>query len=202
MANGIVLSILIPTITGREQQYKKLHDELQRQLTNDGIWNEIEIVTECDDRTMSIGCKRQLLIERSYGDFVVFIDDDDRVASDYCLTIWDAIKSNDVDCIGFLQQCIFDGGRPKSSCLSNSFTAWGQNINGYDFVRTPFFPNPIKRDIAIAIGYEDLRYGEDYDFSVRLKQSGLIQKECFINKVMYYYQYTHAPHQIKYGGKR
>ncbi len=199
MANGIVLSILIPTIYGREQQFKKLHDKLTAQLFNQGIWNEIEIISECDDRTMSIGNKRQLLLERSYGIFVVFIDDDDEITDDYCITLWRSIKDNpNIDSIGFLQKCILDGVI-KTSCLSNRFNRWGENIDGFNFVRTPFFPTPILRDICMEIRYADLRYGEDFDFSVRLKQSGLIKNELFINRIMYIYQYTTRPYQEKYG---
>ncbi len=199
MANGIVLSILIPTIIGRDAAYKKLHDKLTAQLSNHGIWNEIEIVSECDDRTMSIGNKRQLLMNRAYGDFIVYIDDDDDAPDDYCLSLWMAIKNNaDIDSIGFLQTCILDG-RHKTSCLSNRFAEWAENVDGFNYVRTPFFPTPIRRDIAMQIGYADLRYGEDFDFSVRLKQSGLIKNEHFINKVLYIYQYTTRPFQEKYG---
>lgn len=200
MANGIVLSILIPTIFGREERFKKLHDHVQDQLINEGIWNEVEIVSECDDRTMSIGDKRQLLLSRSYGDFVTFIDDDDAVPDDYCLTLWNTLTDYpDIDCIGFLQQCTFDGGKPKSSSLSNRWADWAENTGGYDYVRTPFFPTPIRRDIAVEIGYRDMRFGEDHDFARRLKESGLIKNEIFLNRIMYYYQYTHAPHAIKYG---
>lgn len=201
MANGIILSILIPTITGREIPYGKLKNELEHQLYRDGIWNEIEIVTECDSREMSIGNKRQLLLERSYGDFVVFIDDDDWIPGNYCLNFWKAIKQHGdaIDCIGFLQECTFDNGAPQLSCISLRFDEWANKHAGFDFVRTPFFPTPIKRDIAIAIGYKDLRWGEDYDFSKRLKQSGLLKNEAFINEIMYYYRYTHAPHEKKYG---
>jgi len=202
MANGISLSILIPTITGREPMFNKLHDFLTKQLYDNGIWNEIEIVSECDNREMSIGLKRQKLLNRSYGEFVVFIDDDDLVSDDYCLSIWKVIKQGGIDAIGFLQQCTFDGGAPKSASLSNRWETWAENKGGFNFVRTPFFPTPILRDYAIQIGYKDLRYGEDYDFSMRLKESSLIKNELFINKVMYYYQYTHAPHEIKYGVKK
>lgn len=200
MANGIVLSILVPTIIGREQQFNKLYDKLYGQLQDEGIWNEVEIVTECDDRTMSIGSKRQLLLTRSYGDFVVYVDDDDDVPVDYCLTLWRTIKeSTEIDCIGFLQQCFFNGSTPRFASLSNIWPVWAERQGGFDFVRTPFFPTPIRRDIAIRIGYNDMRFGEDHDFSIRLKESGLIQNELFIDRVMYYYQYTHAPHEEKYG---
>lgn len=201
MANGIVLSILIPTIIGREEPFSKLCGELNRQLKEFGIWNEVEIVSECDNRVMSIGDKRQLLLTKSFGDFIVFIDDDDWISPDYCLNIWHAIKDygDQVECIGFLQECTFDNGAPQKSCISIEFHDWACNVRGYSYVRTPFFPSPIRRDIALEIGYKDLRWAEDYDFSKRLKQSGLLKKEAFIDKVMYYYRYTHAPHEKKYG---
>lgn len=200
MANGIKLSILIPTIFGREEQFKKLRNYLRRQLEVDGIWNEVEVVSETDDRTMSIGNKRQALLNKCYGDFVVFIDDDDWVPHDYCLTLWDAISNNpDIDSIGFLQDCIFDNVHHKKASLSNRWGDWNINEGGFDLVRTPFFPTPIRRDIAVAIGYNDMRYGEDHDFARRLKDSGMIKNELFIDKVMYIYQYTTRPFDEKYG---
>lgn len=200
MANGIELSILIPTIIGREQQYNKLRSHLQNQLKTQGIWNEVEIVTICDDRTMSIGSKRQSMIDKCYGNFVVFIDDDDWVPDDYCIKLWRAIKDNPgIDCIGFLQTCIFDGRETLSASLSNQWHDWAKDTGGFDLVRTPFFPTPILRDIVIQIPYKDIRYGEDYDFAKRLKESGLIKKELFIEEVLYIYQYTSAPFEQKYG---
>ncbi len=199
MANGIKLSILIPTIFGREEQFNKLYNRLQKQLQRDGIWNEVEVVSECDDRTMSIGNKRQLLVSRSYGEFVVFIDDDDQVPDNYCLKLWETISENPgIDCIGFLQDCYFDG-KHLSASLSNRWKDWGKDIGGFNLVRTPFFPTPIRRDIVVEIGYRDMRYGEDHDFSKRLKESGLIRHECFIEEVLYIYQYTTRPFAEKYG---
>lgn len=200
MANGILISILIPTITGREKQFEKLYNKLYSQLKNEGIWNEVEIVSECDDRTMSIGDKRQLLLSRSYGDYVVYIDDDDDCPEDYCITLWLALKENpEIDCIGFLQQCTFNNTVVKMASLSNKWEVWAENTGGFGYVRTPFFPNPMRRDIAVEIGYKDMRFGEDHDFSIRLKEAGLIKNEHFIDRIMYYYQYTYAPHAEKYG---
>ncbi len=200
MANGIELSILIPTITGREQQYNKLRSYLDNQLHEQGIWNEVEIVSICDDRTMSIGSKRQAMIDKCYGKFVVFIDDDDWVPEDYCIELWRTIKENPyIDSIGFLQTCIFDGYITKTASLSNRWDDWAEKTGGFDYVRTPFFPTPILRDIVIQIPYQDMRYGEDHDFARRLKEAGLIKNELFIDKVLYIYQYTAAPFHEKYG---
>lgn len=199
----MVLSILIPTIYGRELPFNLLVSKLRNQLSNNNIENEVEIVSECDDRTMSIGNKRQLLITKATGDFIVFIDDDDEIPDDYCIRFYNTIKENPtIDCIGFLQQCIFNGGLPIMASLSNRWDDWGEYIGSFRFVRTPFFPTPIKREYALQIGYNNIRFGEDHDFAIRLKQSGLIKNEFFIEKIMYYYQYTYAPHEEKYGVKR
>lgn len=198
MANGIVLSIGVPTIIGREIPFNRLINKLNTQLQEQGIWNEVEIVTECDDRTMSIGNKRQLLLTRTYGDFVSFIDDDDNISDDYCITLWRAIKDNpDADCIGFLQKCIINGGAPKLASLSNQWDNWSEKVGVYDYVRCPFFPNAIRREHCMTIGYEDLRFGEDFDFSMRLKAAGLIKNEVFIDKILYNYEYVYVPNKYK-----
>jgi hypothetical protein len=57
----------------------------------------------------------------------------------------------------------------------------------------------MKTAIASQIGFNDMRYGEDYDFSKRLKLSALIQTEVFIAKTMYFYRYKEEPHNQKYG---
>jgi glycosyltransferase involved in cell wall biosynthesis len=196
----ILLSILIPTITTRAEPFNKLKAELERQVQEAGIVQDVEIREYCDDRTMSIGNKRQALLEAAQGLFVVFIDDDDWIPEDYCSTLVAAIKQNpSIDCIGFLQQCTFDGGAPKSASLSARWDDWADNHGGFDYVRTTFFPTPVRRYIALQIGYRDLRFGEDHDFARRLKQSGLIKNEYFIDRIMYYYQYTSAPYADKYG---
>lgn len=195
-----ILSILIPTVIGREVFYGKLYDKLWQQIINNNLTEEVEIVCECDDRVMSIGSKRQLLVTKAKGKFVVFIDDDDDIPYEYCQLICDAIKNNeDIDAIGFLQQCTFNGGVPVLASLSNRWNDWGENMEQFRYVRTPFFPTPMLREYAFQVGYNDMRYGEDHDFSRRLKQSGLIKNEFFIDKIMYYYIYVYAPSIEKYG---
>ena len=128
------------------------------------------------------------------------VDDDDDVPDDYCYTLWKILNNcPDIDCIGFDQDCKFSNRKPCIASLSNRWESWQDNIGGYGHLRTPFFPNPIRREHIMKIGYKDMRFGEDYDFSLRLKQSGLIQKEIYLHQIMYYYQYTHGTHKEKYG---
>ena len=190
------LSILIATIFDRISDFKLIYSELVQQREGD---QEIEILFYRDNRQLSIGDKRNNLISQAAGDYVVFIDDDDWIPSYYIKEIIKAIEVNP-DSIGFLQHCIFNGAEEKMACLSNKYSDWAENLDGYDYVRTPYHKTPIRRDIALNIGFKNMRYAEDHDFSKRLKSTGLIKNEYFIDKIMYYYRYSNkVSHNEKYG---
>lgn len=185
------LNILIPTIVGREILYRDLRDKLELQITSD-----VEIITLKDDKEVSIGTKRQMLLESSNSEYVVFIDDDDTVSEDYVTEVLKALESKP-DCVGFEIECYGTAG--KTASASNKYDKWAENVNGFDYVRTPYHKIPIKREIALQIGFKDMRYAEDYDFSLRLKESGLIKDEVYIPKVLYYYMYKYENPKTKYG---
>jgi glycosyltransferase involved in cell wall biosynthesis len=130
------------------------------------------------------------------GDYVVFIDDDDWVADDYVQSILEAIAHRP-DCIGFRIDCSMNG-QPKTAVGSLRYKAWEDNKDGYDYVRSIYHKNPVKRELALRTGYKDMRYAEDHDYSMRLQQ--WLGTEYFIDKVLYYYRYSNAiPHNTKYG---
>ena len=185
-------SILICTIESRAKQLQNLLNLLKPQLTK-----EVEVLTECDNKQMSVGRKRQILLERAKGDYVAFIDDDDIVSEDYVANILEAIKQ-DPDCIGMLVRCLLDG-KNKLAITSNKYNTWKENVDGFDFVRCILHLNPVKRWIALKIGYKDVRFQEDHNYSLELNRSGLLQKEVMIEKELYTYLYKYQPHHIKYG---
>lgn len=81
----MILSILVCTTHDRKDMFDKLHEELNRQRWASGMDSEVEILYECDNKEISVGAKRQLLIERATGEFVVFIDSDDWVSTNFIL---------------------------------------------------------------------------------------------------------------------
>lgn len=185
------LSILIGTIESRSEQFSSLLMYLNNQKTKD-----VEILSLCDNKEISIGAKRQHLLEMAKGDYVSFIDDDDWCSHNYVSNILEAIKTKP-DCIGFLINC--KGTPGVTASASNKWDAWGDKVGGFDYVRTIYHKNPVKRSIALQIGYKDLRFAEDHDYSLRLKQSGLLKTEEFINEVMYEYRFKFEDPKTKYG---
>lgn len=186
------LSILLPTIESRKVIFDKLLDELLKQIQpyND----KVELISHCDNKEISIGLKRQKLLELAKGEYIVFIDDDDWVASNYIEKILDNTGS---DCIGFQIECTFDG---KEKCLASAhlkYKDWSEYKDGFRFVRSIYHKTPVRRELALQAEFKDMRYAEDYDYSMRIMP--LLKSCAYINQVMYYYRYNHEDHNAKYG---
>jgi len=191
----IALSILICTINSRKEKFDLLYQGLLNQI---GSFQMCEILFECDNKEISVGAKRQKLLERAKGKYVVFIDDDDNVSDYYVVNIISKIIDDVPDSIGFEILCDMEG-KKETAIASNRYDDWCENKDGYRYCRTPYHKTPIKREIALQVGYKDLRFAEDYDYSKRLKESGLIKKESFIPIPMYFYNYKFEDPKIKYG---
>jgi hypothetical protein len=190
------LSILIPTVTGREEKLQRLRDILIPQMEAINKEAEIvEIIIAKDNKEISIGRKRHKLIEQAKGEYIVFVDDDDTVSSDYINQI---LKNLGADAIGFLIDCYYDGeytGRAKASRVYNN---WAENVDGFRYVRNIYHKTPHLRSLALQTGFKDLRFGEDYEYCMRL--ASLIKTENFIDQVLYFYQYSSKEdHNKKYG---
>ncbi len=179
----MLLSILIPTINGREHLLNDLLDFIESQRKP--YVDITEIVVCKDNKEISIGQKRQWLLDNCKGEYFVMIDDDDMIHPSYLDKVIAALESKP-DCIGYLESVVINGYQ-LVACHSDRWDGWANNAGGFNYVRTIFYKDVIKTSIAREIGFKDLRYGEDHDFSIRLKRSGLLKKEVFINEMMYYY---------------
>jgi len=80
-----LLSILIPTMQSRLPLYTRLHEELTRQCNLPGAGPAVEILTLSDDGSERVGTKRNQLMDRANGRFLVFADNDDRISRDRAL---------------------------------------------------------------------------------------------------------------------
>lgn len=193
-----LLSVLLPSIIIRNQQFINLSHRLVDLVKAGGFLSKVEFKSNVDNKEISIGKKRQELLNEATGEYVLFIDDDDDVPNYYFTKIFEALESKP-DCIGFKIDFRKDG-KSKIACHSNRYKSWENNVDGYDFVRCPNHLNPIKREIALQAGYEDLRFGEDSKYSLKLAAENLIKSEVFINEIMYIYKFSSKEnHKIKYG---
>jgi glycosyltransferase involved in cell wall biosynthesis len=182
-----LLSVLIPTINGRETHFNRITTKLSTQINKVGA-DKVQLLFYKDKRgEHTTGHKRNVLLEQSTGKFVVFVDDDDDVSPDYIVTIVNAIQNHpNVDAIG-INGMYTDASHQKPFETGKRWN-W-DTVNGY-YVRFVNHISPIRREHAIKIKFPDKTIGEDYEWTMALKQSGLIKKDFVIKKMIYYYDYV------------
>jgi hypothetical protein len=178
-------TIAVLTIPGREQLLARLVARLRVQLT---IHIELKIYP---DSIASIGAKRQLALNECNSTYISFIDDDDLVPSYYVSRIMQELKYLPYG-VGFRGIITSDNEKPVEFVHRSGLKYIDKIYRSQDcyiYHRPLNHLNPVMVDIAKEIGYNDLNFGEDKDYSVRLAESGLIKDDCFIDEFMYFYQY-------------
>jgi len=193
-----LLTILIPTVVGREAEFDKLKGNIDLQCAILGGYDEVEILSLKDNKEITIGEKRERLYAMANGLFSWMIDDDDSISPDAIQTILAVIKDNpNIPCITFRENCMMNG-EYKSSNHSIKYEKWADNFDGYDYVRCPFYKDVIRTDIAQSVPFEYVRYNEDEKFSMAIKP--LLTDEAHIDKEIYFYIYEPKDtHEERYG---
>jgi len=179
----MILTIAVPTIKGRERQFRKLMTKLFRQQIP--YLNEVELIHLTDNKEISIGEKRNKLYNMARGEYTVMIDDDDDICTGYVGKVIDALITNP-DCVGYKELVNWKGSE-RGSIISLKSKEWSnpKPKNGIWYYRTPFFKVPIKTEICRKVGVKDMRHGEDHDFSKRMFP--YLETEYFIDEYMYIY---------------
>lgn len=185
---AVVLSILICALDCRRALLDRLMKGLQTQLDRAA---GVEAIIESDNGAVSIGAKRNALLARATGDYVCFIDDDDTVSDDYLPSILDALGQQP-DCVGFKSDR-YEDGRFVGRCTYSLSVQREREVSipgeCWQFERWPNHLTPVRRELAIAAGFEDWCYGEDRQYAKCLRKAGLTpeSREVFIDKVLYHY---------------
>lgn len=218
--NNPLLSILIPTVVGREDQYKNIFRKIYEQcekLANydfkksyaimaanpkDAIahpcWGGIvQVLTEIDNKELTIGEKREILYKKSDGIYSWQIDDDDSISDNAIQLILETIKSNpEIPCITFREKCIING-EYKTSNHSIQYVKWQDNFDGYDYVRTPFYKDVIRTDIAKSVPFEKIRWNEDERWSYAIQP--FLLDEIHLEEEIYHYIHNSTNPTERYG---
>ena len=193
--NGLLLTIMIPTLFSRKQIFNSISNKLVKQIKENNLDKIVEILAIYDNKTMSLSFKRNALVSLSGGKFIISLDDDDDIADDYIITLYNTIKDNlDCDVITFNQNCNCDGKIFNvMPCLNSGMKL--NKISDNNFSRYPWIWCAWKREKVKDILYEDenknkINYGEDKMWLQKVKQSGNITKEVKINKTLHYYRFN------------
>ncbi|KKN67204.1 hypothetical protein LCGC14_0463770 [marine sediment metagenome] len=179
----IQFSVLICTIEKRETRFKVLMAELNSQT--EGV--DVQVLSKCDAGEMSIGEKRNWLLDHAKGEWLCYVDDDDWIDKEYISIILKALETNPdvVQMIGIMNT---DGFNKKR--FEHSLRHWGYFEQCNIFYRPPNHLNPIRSSIAKQFRFPETNHGEDTDWALQIRNSGLLVTEEMIDRPIYHYRYS------------
>ncbi len=182
----MLLSILIPTLESRRPLFDRIHAKLTAQIHAGGWERDVEIVSLCDRGEMTTGAKRNALMDRARGQFIVSVDDDDDVSDRYVGVIGDALRAHpDVDCLGIKGEVTFRGRYRRTFVYSIVHPVYRSERGVY--LRPPHHLNPIRRAIAGRYRFLDVRRTEDTEWALQMSRAGVLRNELLIDETLYYY---------------
>lgn len=191
----IILSILIPTIKERAGMFTVLHNEVIRQVKyiddTHPTLGQIEVLFDDSarylDGGLSIGHKRQALLDRSKGKYVCFLDDDESIAPNYAETLVRlCVQNKDV--------CTFRNISKLDNfwMIVNMGLAYQNNeaTPRTTVKRKPWHICPVKSVYAKKYRFDNLNYGEDWHWMEKVLRH--CRTEAKTDAIIH--QYNHGKH--------
>jgi glycosyltransferase involved in cell wall biosynthesis len=185
------LSILILTLPTRIDSYARLIKSLNIQVIQNNLMSRVQILSLCDTKDISVGEKRNILLNKSNGKYVCFIDDDDEIAPNYLIKIISALSSN-ADVITFCGDYV---EKEIRTAFSISMVHRGNFNHPNIFYRLPNHLCPVKRNIALSCQFTDKNFGEDSDYADKINK--YLKNEYHLQDKLYFYMYDADTSQTK-----
>ena len=181
------LSITIPSLPTRTDNLKRLYSKIESQIPAGS--KDVEILSIVDNKTMSVGRKRQALFQLARGEYICQIDDDDDVSDNFVSQVLSAIEETrgEVEVINYLQRCDLDGDilyvHPSIQYPTDDRQI---EMNPKTLVRTmyryPWHWSCWRSDIAKQGMFYDCNGIEDSIFPIQMKK--IVTSEFHIDDVL------------------
>jgi hypothetical protein len=193
----VKLTIAIPSIPSRiRMNLQPLFSRLMNQI---GDRKDVEVLSILDNKSMTIGRKKQFLYEIAQGKYTAIIDDDDDVTDDYVSEVTSAISlSDDVDVISYDQQAFIEGVPFLVACdISHPYQSGFDQLpskpkdqfgNYIPCRRPPWNWCAWKTDIARRCFFGNSNFGEDATFVANAMKIAKTQHK--IDKILHIYRWS------------
>lgn len=190
----IMLSILIPTIPERSNEFDVLFNKLTEQKTecerlHDSL-EEVEIIYATglrhDQGGVTVGAKRNSLVEQAQGKYLCFVDDDDNIPGNYVESLL-RLCQNDADIITFKQLLKTD----FYWSIVNFNIAHEENEEAtpeQEIKRRPFHVCPIRSEIAKKYLFPDKNNAEDWAWMEQVLSEVVTQSHS--NLILHEYNHS------------
>jgi len=171
------VTFLIPTLEKRQPFLDVLVSELQRQ----GLYYILDY-----EEGITIGAKRNKMLESCNSSFCSFLDDDDWIPADLREVVEDKINANpDLDVIVSDQMCFINQGESRLAVCDKDFD-WIDNESPV-IKRSLLHKHIWKTDLAKSVKFPDKQRGEDYDWSMEV--SKLVKNQVRWHGIGYFYEF-------------
>lgn len=184
----MLLSILIPTLLQRKKLFDSLKRSLKNQISNTAFSDKIEIIS--DSRiTPTTGEKRNDLVKWAQGKYIWFVDDDDEIPEGSIQRLIDAMLHGP-DVIGINGYMTTNGTNRVDWEIRLGHPYKAVEINGKEiYLRWPNHITPMLRSVAIQFKFPHKNQREDFEWSVAVKESGLLKTQIIVNEPVYHYKF-------------
>lgn len=181
---GTVLTIAVPAIPDRMKgSLLSVMDDLVKQA--DG--KPVEVMCVLDNKARTLSEKRNQMIASAKGNFIAFVDDDDRVEPDYVDRILEAIRRDpEADCVLFDVMVHGYDAAPKICRYAPEY----EDKNAQDsYYRKPNHVMAFRTEISRRHLYSTSRSSVDEDFDWARRVAADVKRTVRIDKVLYHYLY-------------
>jgi hypothetical protein len=181
------LQILVQTMPSRARFLEQFRAVLVPQLKRH---KNCSLLTAIDDGVTPVGEQRQKLKERSTGDYICLLDDDDFVAHDFLERISPLLDT--ADYIGFLAACYRDCVFHKNAVCS-ALRCKGWHSDAEFHYRELSQLCPMRRELSLAVPMDSAgdergrQTGDAYRWASQLAVLGIVKTEHFIDEPMVHY---------------
>lgn len=178
--SNIKLSVLVCTLPSRLNQLPGLIKNLNKQAEG----KPVEILYLGDNGLMDVGVKRNIMVNMAQGDYVVHVDDDDRVTPDYIDYILAGIGDCTVDSVVFDVEITINGKDPKRVKYGRELVNCKQPY-GYDRMTNHIMC--VKKSIAVENPFMETGRAKDGKWGRVMAK--VLKSEARIDKILYYYDF-------------
>jgi GT2 family glycosyltransferase len=187
-----LLSILVCGLESRRHLAEGVLASLRAQIAALANPETVELLYLVDRGQDTVGVKRNRLIAMARGQYVAFVDDDDRVMGDYLAKMLEAI-SKGPDCVGITGFISYELNGPPLAhgrhlkFFRQSLDCQDRNEGPDIITDTPHHLCAIRADIAKRVPFPALNCGEDSAWKKSLRP---FLKTCvMIEDPIYYYDF-------------
>lgn len=156
--------------------------ELNRQIKEGNFQDRVQLVGILDTYELKVGEKRNSLIDLCNGQYVMFIDDDDKIAYNFVSKILTGCSSG-CDVVTFCGEYL-EGGIHHSDFMISKQIVLDYNEHKKMY-RRPNHLCAVRRDIALQCKFPAINFREDSHYSEAINK--LIINEYHIPEKLYFY---------------